>query len=481
MLLRQIQAVLMSYVNRRVYQLLLLLFLLGTLLSHRLPINNLPSRYWIASVLLEALLAALGPGSAITAVTLYYLQAREQLIGSSASLRPQGRTAHLLVIFAIIIAIAAVITSFFWQRPNVTRDFYPGVSPAGVFVVALTFLTLVAWAAYQPWLLPVLAVVLILSVRQTPVHYFISRITVWWPEFSYSRVPEGMRLTYRLLDESQHTLAVALRWVIVLANIIALQLLARLAKPGPKPTGATLLIALRAAFRSIQSSQPSQVRPLLTPSKITSTLSRGRHRRFGVHSPAAPWILALGTGICLSILMLIDDRILSHTRVAVTLIMLTLLPGVLVATGWRERWASLGYESLLPTGRAQFIREIAIALTIDLAEFWLAAMVVGIGVLFLFSPADVTGPFFLSVVCSALMQPLWLGAIFLTSRFRQLAPYIVVLTATALLTILPIVQVWSDARISKLPFLATISVIELACGLILLQSALRLWRRADLA
>jgi hypothetical protein len=312
------------------------------------------------------------------------------------------------------------------------------------------------------------------------VYDLIREIMVWRPEYPDWRRADDLRNAYRTLRESEHTLVVSIRWIIALVNIIALEMLVRLAKPRPAGTG--IFEAARRTVQLLRAPRPLPVSRIVPGLPMTGLMGRGRHRRFAVHSHAAAWVFALGTGIGLVILMLLDDRTLSHTKVSAVLVMLSLLPGVVVAAGWRERWASLGYESLLPSGRDQFVKEIAIALATDLAEFWIAAFVTELAVLCFFTPKELTtGAFVLSAVCSAMMQVLWLGAIFLTSRFRQLVPYVVVLLGTALFTVIPILQVWSDPRITKLPFLVSIALTEMTFGGVLLLAGLGLWRKADLA
>ncbi len=175
-----------------------------------------------------------------------------------------------------------------------------------------------------------------------------------------------------------------------------------------------------------------------------------------------------------------NDKIGSKARAA--LVMLTLVPGVVVASGWRERWPALGYESLFPSGREQFVKEIAVGLALDLAEFWFAALVICVAVLAFFTPRLLlTPPFIISVLASAMMQVLWFGTIFLTSRFRQVVPYVASLIGVGLGILMPMFQFWENNRLLRIGSFLLIALAEMICGVVFLILGLGLWRRADLA
>jgi hypothetical protein len=477
MLARQIKAVLMTYLNRRAYHLLLLTLLAGLAIS--LFARRHYSWQWpITTVLVEGLITFLVPGSALIALILFFVQARHQLMGLSARLFPHSRPAHLIVIGAIFFNLTLAISSMSWKapRPYTVPDgrtyWFDGVSPVGQSVVVLALMTLAAYTALRPWLSPVLGFALIYAINDKGG--WISFITRWWG-------PDWSTGVWATLHQMRIHDQLSLRAAVFLANIIALEQLVRLARP--RPQRPNLLASLwHRITTSPRTATPSAPAKLLPHTPMTGLLTRGRHRRFAVHSHTAPWVLAIAIGVVLAAMFLISSNTRHNDRVMATLVMLTLIPGVVVATGWRERWSSLGYESLLPSRRSDFVSEIAVALAADLAIFWLAALITSTLVLAAFSPRSVaSAAFSISVLASALIQLLWLGVIFLASRFRQIPLYITVLIGTGLLMLLPIFQSWSDPHGIRTPYLLATAIAESTAGLLMLLTALTLWRRADLA
>jgi hypothetical protein len=480
MLTRQIKAVFVSYLGRRAYHGLLLAMAVGFALAWLAGVVHL-SDASVRGVLFRALIALLLPGSAIVGIVFFFLQAREQLMGLSARLMPQSRTAHLIVIGMVFCIITVAISSVFWERPHSysvpdgKTYWTEGVSPAGETTVILTLMTLAAYTAYNLWLLPVLGVALILWVENPFIHHLDVGITIWWPQAN-----RGTGLWAAIYD-LQIANQWALRTAIFLANVTALEILVKLAKPRPARTG-FLWAAIHRMINATTQADPLSVAPLAVHAPMIGLLSRGRHRRYAVHSHAAPWVLAAVIAGVLVGMMLGGVNARENDKVMAALVMLNLVPGVVVAAGWRERWASLGYESLLPSPRRDFVGEIAVALASDLVEFWVAALVMTVLVLAVFARSALPTPAFgVSIVASAMMQFLWLGAIFLASRFRQIAPYVVILIGIGLAMLLPVFHVWSDPRIARIPFLIAIALTEMTCGVILLFSGLGLWRSADLS
>jgi hypothetical protein len=153
-----------------------------------------------------------------------------------------------------------------------------------------------------------------------------------------------------------------------------------------------------------------------------------------------------------------------------------------VATGWRERWPALGFESLFPSARGEFVKEIAVGLLADLAEFWVAATVASIAVLAVFTPQLLLSRFVAaSIVASLMMQVLWFGAIFLSSRFRQLVPYALLLAAIGIAILSPIVEFWQDHRLFGPVIFLGVAITEMVCGLVFALMGLDSWRRAEFA
>ncbi len=477
-MLRQIKAVLMTYLARRTYHLLLLAMIVGYA-GGSFASRHYSSRWPITSVLVAGLVTFLVPGSALVTLILFFVQARDQLMGLNARLFPKSRHAHLIAIGVLFFGLTIAISAVFWHRPGTYRpdmygrvDWYNGISPVGTMLVILALMTLAGYTAWKPWLFPVLAFAIIYIIKDRGG--WVSFLTTWWaPSWSTGR--------YAAMHETRVELQYALRAAVFLANVIALEHLVRVLRPSRQRPKVLANLWLR-MITSSPSTKAVPMPSLAAHAPMAGLLTRGRHRRFAVHSHTAPWVLAVAIGVVLAGMMLIARNTHDSDRVMAAIVMLTLVPGVVVAAGWRERWASLGYESLLPSRRDQFVGEIAIALGADLIQFWLAALVTSVLVLAAFSPRSVaTGAFVASVGASAMMQVLWLGGIFLASRFRQVAPYLVVLNGSGLVMLLPIFHAWYEPRGPLITFLIMVASVEMTAGLIFLLGALGLWRRADLA
>ncbi|HEY8748317.1 MAG TPA: hypothetical protein VIM11_10105 [Tepidisphaeraceae bacterium] len=488
LLLRQIKVVLMSYATRAVLQLMLLAVLLGYGLFFGLEklMSYYPSPYSsVVRALLETLVTLLTMGGAFILILLFFLQAREQLMGLRARLMPEARTAHLIAIGILFAGITVTVSSVWWERPtngfNTHWDWRPGISPVGQTVVVLVYMTLAAYAVYNPWLLPILAAMLILGIRNSPVRNVISDIRIWYPDGKlYSEATRETSLL-NVLHQLRTQNALYLRAIVFLINLIAIQVLVWLARPKRMRRGFAPA-AMDHIMRSLSSFQ-SHIVSVTPHVPMTSMVSRGRHRRNATRSQRAPWVLSGGSAVLLvGLLWLMGFHASENIRLCIVLVMITLLPGAVVATAWRERWLGLGYESLFPSGREQFVKEIAVGLATDLAEFWVAVAISSIAVLALFGAQALLNPsLIVSLVASLMMQILWIGAIFLASWFRQVVPYVVLLTGVGLAMLIPLFELFQNHRLLGMRSFLLIALAEMACGIIFLLSGMSLWRKADLA
>jgi hypothetical protein len=477
----------MSYITRRAFHLALLALAVPLCLSLVLD-KALVHGQWqfgIFGVLLGMILVLLTTSGALVTILFYFLQAREQLMGLRARMMPKGRTAHLIAIGILFAGITIAISATTWEKPISQEPskaephgyWEPGVSPVGATVVVFTFMILAGYAVYNPWLLPVLATMLILTVRRHPyVWNTITEMAFW--------LPEGYRGTgaWLVVHRLEVSNALYLRAVVFLLDLIALHGLVRLAKPKLAQRGVLNAAVLRILDRvsNIQST-----RAITTPAHepMTSMLSRGRHRRFAVHGHKSPWVLAGALAVLYTGLLWLEGvNAPENSKVCMVIVMLTIVPGAVVATGWRERWPALGFESLFPSARGEFVKEIAVGLLADLAEFWVTAAVASIAVLAVFTPQLLLSRFAAaSIVASLMMQVLWFGAIFLSSRFRQLVPYALLLAAVGISILIPIFEFWQDHTLFGPPILLVVALIEMSCGVGFALTGLDLWRRADLA
>jgi len=85
-------------------------------------------------------------------------------------------------------------------------------------------------------------------------------------------------------------------------------------------------------------------------------------------------------GAILAITMLLLPRLTGATdpigvgALEGMLLMVMVLPPVIAIGHWARRWPSLGYESLRPVSRERFLRELGLAMGLDLAEAWVVIM-----------------------------------------------------------------------------------------------------------
>jgi hypothetical protein len=149
---------------------------------------------------------------------------------------------------------------------------------------------------------------------------------------------------------------------------------------------------------------------------------------------------------------------------------------------WRERRPALGYESLFPTSRDDFVRETALAIAADVAEFWLAALLAGLVPIALWRPDLLTSPALAAgVLGSALMQVLVFGATFLAARSRSWAAYVAVLCSLIAATAVPLAMATSRSpTLTPVDFLL-VALVEMTIGLALAAAAYVAWRRVDVA
>jgi hypothetical protein len=211
---------------------------------------------------------------------------------------------------------------------------------------------------------------------------------------------------------------------------------------------------------------------------LSSPLSRAWHRRSGVLSPAAPWLVAGSLGAVLLVAAYVFGG--NSSDLLRSLLLPTVVPGVVISLIWRERWMNLGYESLYPADREQFVQELLTATAISLAELWLATAVAVLPPVLIFTPHLLTTPMFLvTLTASAVMQVLVFGIMFLSALFRPMLPYVNVVTILAQL--IPISFAWADQPELSQRGLLTVAVAEMIIGVLITSFGYSSWRRADLA
>lgn len=211
----------------------------------------------------------------------------------------------------------------------------------------------------------------------------------------------------------------------------------------------------------------------------TGFLARSWHRRLAVAGRFAPWI----TGAALAGLLAASRAMTGFetTDPLPALILATLTPAVAAGLTWRERWRSLGYESLFPAGRGQFVREMASALAADVAEFWAPAVAAAAAVVVAWPPTPPDWPTRLAatLAASAMMQCLVAGGLFLTARSGHPMLYVGVLTALAAATAVPVSLAWSPHPTLAPTGLLAAAAGEMVVGLAMAWAGGAAWRRAD--
>lgn len=186
--------------------------------------------------------------------------------------------------------------------------------------------------------------------------------------------------------------------------------------------------------------------------------------------------------MALLLLALLFGRDREHTEVMCCLVMATVIPGAIVAASWRERWPSLAYESLYPAGKDQFISEIAVAVAVDLAEFWLAAFVAALVALAIVAPRLLVSPLVgVGFLASGMMQVPVFGVTLLMSRRQAGVVSAGLMVLVMLAQLVPLLETWSDHPALKPAGLLLVALAEMAFGILLALAGYANWRRAELA
>jgi len=163
-----------------------------------------------------------------------------------------------------------------------------------------------------------------------------------------------------------------------------------------------------------------------------------------------------------------------------SLVLATIVPGVVVSFSWLQRWRNIASESLFPGRRKSFIRELALANAIDLGEFWLATTLAVLLPVVIWDRGQLSNPLLpVTLAASAAMQVLVFGGIFLSATNRPSLPYSTV--AVLLATLIPLAFAWGDEPTLTARGLVLVSMIEMLVGLFLAGFAYTAWRRVDLA
>jgi len=325
----------------------------------------------------------------------------------------------------------------------------------GVFSIMLGAMTITAWFASirSPWF----------SLLVLPLFMLLGT----WEKFT--------TLMGDIADRPYRQSGLDLRAVmLLLLDLALLAVLFRwLARPRDHATG---------IFRKRRPGVIETADQIPLPSKphhpVRTSLSRACHRRQGFLSPLAPWMVAATlSAVLICITLIVGTSVDDLQR---SLLLPTLIPGVVISLIWRERWQNLGYESLYPAARGEFIQELLAATGISLAELWLATTLAVLPPILMHHSRLLADPMFqITLVASAAMQFLVFGVMFLSALFRPILPYVNVITILAQLV--PISFAWSEKAELSPRGLLVVAGMEMLIGLVITVFGYANWRRADLA
>jgi hypothetical protein len=406
-----------------------------------------------------------------TATLMWHL--REQLTSPIAELIPGFRKANLNVAGAIFLCVPLVAGIVCWGIDQLMlmrqlhHAVYTGVQyemhlhvmqgdttfALGVFAVALTLMSLTAlWASFRsPWMSLLIIPLFLFAITWQPVATFIDHLLS--PAFS----GEGSNRLHALE-------MIAVNAVLLAA--VRMKLSQQRHEQPVKRFGPTI-------SRNIREDTPPP-----PPRLLTAPFTRIWHRRHGVLNPLAPWAVAGIIGLLLVCVPLVLGA--KQADMLRSLLLPTLVPGVVISALWRERWLNLGYESLYPVERSRFIGELAAATAISVAELWLTTTLAVLPAIAIWQPRMLTSQMlYVTIAASAAMQFMVFGVMFVTALFRPLLPYMNIVTILAMLV--PIALTWASEPALSPHGLLVVASIEMAVGLILTTWGSSAWRRADLA
>ena len=401
----------------------------------------------------------------ITFVAMVIQQLLFQLENQPFDLVPRFRRTHVVVGLSLLGAMPVAIIAMLFMAYVIIAATHPTAQPhlfavelgsslLGVLAMILSLIAITAgWAAFHRPLYSLLILPLLLAAFCfEPFERFVGTLLG-----AIHPKDVGERVLWQLQ-------------IIAIDFLILLGVGFRLARRrGSSYVGS----GKRVVHDSIPVSAPLRDvhKPLVTP------LSRAWHRRHGVLDPSAPWAVGIILAVLLMVATLLGHRQSDLLR---SILLPTVVPGVVISLIWRERWGNLGYESLYPARRADFVSELAVATAIQLAELWLATALAAIVPIAVWEPSLLASP----IVCAALlasaaMQFMVFGVMFVAALFRAALLYVNLLTILAAL--IPITFAWADKPMLSPRGLLVVAMAQMACGIALTALGSMAWRRTDLA
>jgi hypothetical protein len=474
-LANQIRAVLKTYLARPAFVIFVVLGLAGWAMMSAAEHVRLGYGFSVVLFLGLTLINLLPFAASLTLIGMFLLHARRQLRGQEAALTPDSRRANLLVAGTFFLVIVLVLTWFFCDMQVARTPWQDhAVSPTALFIVVLTMMTLAALSTIGStwWLVLLVPMIWALQSRK-----FDSLGNLLVQDFSHLRIPARFHHQEMALERRVWLVRIA----VLTFNLTALAVLAWRARP--KTTEAWEVRIFRRAIPWLSGERRSRAIDLDLPHRpVISVLRRASHRRLAVHHPRFAWVVAGSLAIVLLLLTLLFAGYRDHSEIMACLAMATVIPGVIVAAGWRERWPSIAYELLYPARRDEFVSEIAVALAVDLAEFWLAAFLAAILPLAIFEPRMLRSPLVAAgFLASAMMQVPVFGVCLLMSK-RQGGIVTAGVTVLILLAqLIPLLEMWSEHPALTPISLLLVALGQMCVGLVLAIAGYAAWRRAEFA
>lgn len=390
---------------------------------------------------------------------------RAQLAHWRASLIPRFKAPHLVVAGGLFMGVAAAIAFTLWMMIIQWIPDYASFSVAGMAAIVLTLMTLsaVCGAFRSGWLAALLLpALLFFAITETRIDRIIDGL-VWgyvgygtrefWREARFILLAlDALALTGIGLHLSRAGTDRAVRTFTQTWNPTD-----DAADAGPPP--AHLTAGFSAAAISSERIEPH----------LRHAPTRAR-----VMGPWGPW--AFGGVLALVLLLIPTGR--EQGGAIRSLLLASLGPALAVALVWRERWPSLGYESLFPLSATDFVRRVGWALAADIGEFWLASTIAGVLALLAWDRESLGSAAFVeSLLASALMQCLVFGALFCALRTRSWSICIGALCALIVLIAAPFAITWSSHPMLTFLHLIIVALIEMLAGFVLAGIGYRSWRK----
>jgi len=401
------------------------------------------------------------PFALVGFVTLVLTHLRTQLDDPVSAMMPHSRRAHVAVAASVFLVVPAAGLVFYAVLMNSLVNaghshdaLFSGI--LGPVAVTLSVMTLAAfWSMSRaPWFSLLLIPLVLLALT--------------WP-------PLG-KLAGDLLNSDSPDY-VFRSVAIITINLLLLRLIfARIARPThDRPEGR------RAAPGP---STPPSIGTATKPHArrrppATGTLARALRRRRGILAPVAPWVVAGLLAALLVFVTFVNGP--SPSDLFRSVLLPSIIPGIVISFIWRERWSNMGYESLYPAGRNRFVGELLAATAITLAELWVATTVSVLVPVLVWRTAIVRQEslFAVTLVASAAIQVFVFGVMFVAARSRPLLPFVNVVTVLA--AVVPITLAWGENPMLAPAGLLAAATVEMLLGLSLTAFGFTAWRGADLA